>query len=150
MSDRSSRCARCHKNGKPCDGVLIAGSLERTSKSIQRTEDQIDEAEELLAAAQQKALEAHREATEALARLTRLRKHRRFLRDRGNDLLGRGVAELDDLARVTSDLPEFSLDDVLALESCASANAREVGAFGVIDCTAFDFAAATSPSGEAS
>lgn len=136
MSERSRRCARCHKNGKPCDGVLVGSSLERTTQAIDKTDEEIDRTEERLAEAQQKAIEAHREATEVLARLTRLRRQRRFLRDRGDQLLERGAQELDEIDKVNADLPGFGLGDVVHLESTAVDNAHDVGAFGVFDWNA--------------
>ena len=136
MAENSSRCLECVRVSRACDGVLVGGSLERTHAALERIEAQADEAEDQLASAQQKALEAHREAAEALARLTRLRQQKRYLRDRGNDLFARGMEGLDELDQINSDLNSFGEFDVQVLESESVENVQSVGGFGVVDWNA--------------
>lgn len=148
MAENSSRCAECVRVGRPCDGVLVGSSLERTHAALEKVEVQVDEAEDQLARAQQKALEAHREASEALARLTRLRQQKRFLRDRGNDLFARGMEGLDELDQINSDLPDFGEVDRGVLESEAVENAQSIGCFDVVDWNAVWSGSSSAAPGE--
>ncbi len=133
MAENSSRCSECVRVGRPCDGVLVGGSLDRTHAALDRVEAQVDEAEDQLARAQQKALEAHQEAAEALARLNRLRQQKRFLRDRGNELFARGMEGLDELDQINADLPSLGEPEMQVLESEAVENAHSVGCFDVVN-----------------
>ena len=69
---------------------------------------------------------------EAMARLARLRKQRRLLKERGDSLVSRGVRDLDEADGVRSQ------EDAILAEQQAVGSAQALGAFGVIDWSAMD------------
>lgn len=73
---------------------------------------------------------AEDELQKVLARLSRLRKHRRLLASRGDELFVRGMRELDEEDGVRTQ------EEAILEEQQAVGDAQSMGAFGVIDWTA--------------
>jgi len=125
-SPKSSRCVECVLRGRACDGSSVGDVLLRTDKALVKIRDEEEKAEEQLA--------------EVLARLQRLRKQKRLLKSRHDELFARGIQQLDEddaVDRAETGLEDLSLPEVSVLESEAAVNAQSVGAVDVIDWSSF-------------
>jgi hypothetical protein len=86
-SANSRRCSECIRVGKKCD---VDGPSVGDWKSLEDAETRLDAETEKAEAAM----------TEVMARLTRLRKQRKFLKRRGAEMLRRGLKSMDELEEV--------------------------------------------------
>jgi hypothetical protein len=90
-STDSRRCSECVRSNSRCNA---SGPSEQDWVKLQKEEDRLTAAE---IAAEEQAMAAHRLADEALSRMRRLRVQKKFLRERGAEMLRRGLATLDEL-----------------------------------------------------
>ncbi|CCF43076.1 hypothetical protein CH063_12889 [Colletotrichum higginsianum] len=117
MAEESSRCGECIRTGRSqCDGNNVANALSRCMSEQRKIEKEEREAEEEMEVLQV-------QLSTALGRLSRLRKQKRFLKDRGSELIRRGLQSLDELeaqdrevaeaeARVEQDLVSWGAGEV--------------------------------------
>ncbi|KFY60596.1 hypothetical protein V496_05290 [Pseudogymnoascus sp. VKM F-4515 (FW-2607)] len=92
VSSRSTRCGECVRVNAP--GCNTTGPSLADWEKLKREEDRLDREQEL---AELSILQAHQAAIESLARSQRLKKQRALLRERGSEMLRRGLATLDEL-----------------------------------------------------
>ncbi|EAQ87656.1 hypothetical protein CHGG_04275 [Chaetomium globosum CBS 148.51] len=98
MLPKVKRCSACVQRGRSCDGSGVPISqLDRIMQEQRRIEREERDTEESLEATQRKLEEEQRALTEHLSRLRRLRQQKKFLVDRGADMVARGLSTLDDL-----------------------------------------------------
>jgi hypothetical protein len=96
--------------------LLISRAVNKTISADKRLKDEEERAQE--------------ELDVILSRLMRIRRQRKVLRERGSELFARGVQSLDEMG---------GEDEVLAVEEqSAVGDAQAAGAFGVVDCGAFE------------
>jgi hypothetical protein len=91
MMDGVARCKECVRRGRKCDGT---GASLSSVQSVLYEQDRLEKEEEL---AEEKLIRAQQEAATALARLSRLRKQKRFLRERSLQMAQRNAKSLDEL-----------------------------------------------------
>lgn len=91
VSSDSRRCSECVARNARCD---CAGPSVQDWAKLQREEDRLAAAE---ATAEEQAMAAHRMAEEAISRMRRLRMQKKLLKERGSEMLRRGLATLDEL-----------------------------------------------------
>ncbi|OHW97239.1 hypothetical protein CSPAE12_04085 [Colletotrichum incanum] len=105
FGEGSSRCRSCIEAKKPCDGVLVASTLQKLNAQ-QKEWDEKEEAagEELLRLHEELARLQSLMAT-AAGRLSRIRKTRKLVRERQAETFRRGMQEVDE-----SDALESALD----------------------------------------
>ncbi|KAK4095871.1 hypothetical protein N658DRAFT_502222 [Parathielavia hyrcaniae] len=115
MAAGSSRCSECVRRGRSCDGSSVASALTKLMSEQKRVEEEEADAEETLFVLQT-------QLQTAVGRLARLRRQKRFLKERGSELFRRGVQSLEELeeedrrleaseARVTADIQSFGIPD---------------------------------------
>ncbi|KAI0388177.1 hypothetical protein F5Y17DRAFT_453887 [Xylariaceae sp. FL0594] len=95
ISDKSSRCLACIRRGRPCDGVLVASSLSRILDQQQKLEVEEEEASESLLSLHEQLTQLQSQLALAAGRLSRIRKIRAKVKERGDELFQRGMVELD-------------------------------------------------------
>ncbi|TPX07898.1 uncharacterized protein E0L32_010353 [Thyridium curvatum] len=122
MIERTKRCQTCVGLGRSCDGTGVpVGVLSRVTAEAKRLErEEIDEEE--------KFLELQKQINEVSARLIRLRKQRRSLREKGIQMVQRGLQNLDELEEM-----ERKESEAAAQESSAVLEVQANGGFDVID-----------------
>lgn len=108
MMDGVSRCKECVRRGRRCDGT---GASLSSVHSVLHEQDRLEKEEEI---AEEKLIRAQQEAATALARLSRLRKQKRFLRERSLQMAQRNAKSLDEL-------DELERKEVEAAEAAATA-----------------------------
>ncbi|KAM0367381.1 hypothetical protein ACHAPY_011726 [Fusarium culmorum] len=110
-----SKCAQCTRCGRSCDGkgvTLLAADHFVTEKRHLEKEEEI---------AKNDLLSLQQQVNERLNRLMRLRRQKRQLQERADEMLCRNVETLDDLEAIEN------------AESFAAVEAQLAGAVGVID-----------------
>ncbi|ORY60690.1 uncharacterized protein BCR38DRAFT_349772 [Pseudomassariella vexata] len=95
MIEKSTRCQKCVRRGRSCDGVLVASSLERMLSQQKKLDDEEEEASENLLALHSRLAEIQSELALAAGRLSRIRKIRKRVKNKSSELFERGIAELD-------------------------------------------------------
>lgn len=100
-TEKASRCSECVRSKIACDAVTpLAESWDsevpRVSawQSIDRQMEQLDDEEEIAA---QTAISVMAKHQEAMAKISRLRKQKAFLKERRKEMLRRGLRYLDEL-----------------------------------------------------
>ena len=108
VSGDSRRCSECVTRNARCD---YAGPSVQDWVKLQREEDRLVAAgavaeEQAMAAhrladeAHRSIVRAHRSADEAISRMRRIRLQQKLLKERGGEMLRRGLATLDELDEV--------------------------------------------------
>jgi hypothetical protein len=136
MKEDSTRCGECSRRGRSCDGILVGSSLARAMKEEERLAKEEELMEEKILANQREAERIAKETSEAVAKLLRLRKQRKFIKSKGDDLFRRGMQQLDeDDARERA----ASGKEQLVPEEEIEAMAATTGPFDVVDWSAVDW-----------
>jgi len=91
VGKESSRCAECVRASTKCD---CRGPSDVEWRSLEQQEDALEEKMRTTAV---RADELHQELREQYARMERLRKQKRSLKERGSEMLRRGIQSLDEL-----------------------------------------------------
>lgn len=95
IAERSSRCEECVSRGQSCDGLLVASSLEKVLAQQRKLDNDEEEASEKLLSLHSELARLQSQLAEAAGSLSRIRKIRRKVKERGADLFERGMQELD-------------------------------------------------------
>ncbi|KAK4107657.1 hypothetical protein N656DRAFT_785137 [Canariomyces notabilis] len=134
MAASSSRCAECVRRGRSCDGSSVASALTKLMSEQKRVEDQEADAEEELFVLQT-------QLQTVVGRLARLRRQKRFLKERGSELLRRGLQSLDELEGELESLETNATTDAHSLGVPASVDWSSFG----LDLSEADLAALADP-----
>ncbi|KAJ3530146.1 hypothetical protein NM208_g9455 [Fusarium decemcellulare] len=105
-SEQSHRCQNCTEAKVVCDGSGVASYLEKNMKARAKLDKEEEEAEA--------ALEA------AMARLARIRKQRRSLKKKGDEIFARGMRSQEESGELRD-------------ESLAVSEAQSLGAMDLLD-----------------
>ncbi|KAG8417829.1 hypothetical protein J3458_005288 [Metarhizium acridum] len=125
MIERSLKCGECVRRGRSCDASGVAiNSLGRIISESKRLNREEESAEELLASRREALRQAQADLDESLNRLERLRKQKRQLLSKGNEMTRLGLQSLDEL------------DEEERRESEAVIDAQSLGAIDVLDWNA--------------
>lgn len=95
VEEKSNRCQECVRRGRPCDGVLVASSLTRLLDQQKRLEVEEDKAGEALLGLHAQMERLQSQMSDAVARLARIRKIKKRVKDRSAAEFERGMQELD-------------------------------------------------------
>ncbi|PTB34720.1 hypothetical protein M441DRAFT_63226, partial [Trichoderma asperellum CBS 433.97] len=109
MVEDSSRCYECVKRGRSCDGVLVASSLMRVLDQQKKLEAEEEAAGEALESLQSQLSELQVKLSEAVSRLARIRRTKSKMKERGSELVRRGMQELDEEDGVVNDLQHMGV-----------------------------------------
>ncbi len=93
LSSLSQKCAECIRSGKKCEPaepVVNFASIDRAMEKLEREELETEAVQ--LATAEQLRV--------SQARLQRLRKQKRFLRDREQEMFTKGLSDVEELERL--------------------------------------------------
>jgi len=93
----SKKCAHCVRLGRTCDVEDIASKLHRIHQAEDRIKLEEEAAFEELVRAQERALRVQQEISVAVSRVTRLAQQRVSLKERGDDIMVRGLELLDEM-----------------------------------------------------
>ncbi|KAH9234144.1 hypothetical protein K456DRAFT_52484 [Colletotrichum gloeosporioides 23] len=96
FSEKSSRCHTCIEAKKPCDGVLVASTLQKLNKQQKEWDEKEEKAGEELLALHQEFTRLQTQIAEAASRLSRIRKTRKLVRERQTKAFKRGMQEIDE------------------------------------------------------
>ncbi|KAL7917926.1 hypothetical protein ACQKWADRAFT_316990 [Trichoderma austrokoningii] len=115
-------------------------SLDRITEELKRLERQEELAEEAL-------LEQQKKLDEALSRLMRLRKLRRMLRDRGVEMVKRGLnaEEMEEADRREEEERRAELERVRQEEAQLLREVRSMGGVGVSGLSSFEWDSSLFP-----
>jgi len=91
VGKESSRCAECVRSLAKCD---CRDPFDVEWRSLEQQEDALEERMRLTIV---RANELHQELREQYARMKRLRKQKKSLKERGSEMLRRGIQSLDEL-----------------------------------------------------
>ncbi|KAI0388505.1 hypothetical protein F5Y17DRAFT_452579 [Xylariaceae sp. FL0594] len=95
-SEASSRCKECVIACRSCDGMGISlAAANKLALALKKINQEEEEAEDDLERVSESLIQAQKVANERLARLAPLRKQKRLLKERANEMISRGVQPLE-------------------------------------------------------
>jgi hypothetical protein len=118
MIEKSSRCQRCAQARKQCDGVLVAGSLEKLLAHHEKLDAEEDKANLDLLQLHEKMTEIQSQLSTAVGRLARIRKIRNHVKGKSLELAERGMLELDKEDKILPALDShehYVVDDIQSM-----------------------------------
>ncbi|KAF4463894.1 hypothetical protein FALBO_9279 [Fusarium albosuccineum] len=102
--DASGRCKSCVDSGWSCDGIALSvAAARKVAAEKRRLEQAEEEAEEELVVLQAESSRIHNEMNAKFAKITRLRRQRRQVESKGQDMIRRGLNSMDELERAERD-----------------------------------------------
>nr|XP_036575328.1 uncharacterized protein CTRU02_14758 [Colletotrichum truncatum]KAF6781881.1 hypothetical protein CTRU02_14758 [Colletotrichum truncatum] len=125
FGEKSTRCRTCIEAKKPCDGVLVASTLQKLNSQQKEWDEKEEKAGEELFALHQEFARLQVQIADAAGRLKRIRTVRKMVRERQTEVFKRGMQEVDREDGVLAD------DEVLpaldAYERFVVSNLQAVG-----------------------
>nr|XP_036576258.1 uncharacterized protein CTRU02_13793 [Colletotrichum truncatum]KAF6782967.1 hypothetical protein CTRU02_13793 [Colletotrichum truncatum] len=95
FGEKSTRCRTCIEAKKPCDGVLVASTLQKLNSQQKEWDEKEEKAGEELFALHQEFARLQVQIADAAGRLKRIRTVRKMVRERQTEVFERGMQEVD-------------------------------------------------------
>ncbi|KAF6816057.1 hypothetical protein CMUS01_12328 [Colletotrichum musicola] len=95
FGEKSTRCRTCIAAKKPCDGVLVASTLQRLNSQQKEWDEKEEKAGEELLELHRQFERLQSQMVEAASRLSYIRKIRKKVREKQTEAFERGIQEVD-------------------------------------------------------
>jgi hypothetical protein len=136
VSSDSRKCASCVRSGRHCDLSFSASVLERLNREEERLKSKVLEEEDLLLRRQSELEELQRRQQESLSRIRRLRRQTDDLRQKGSEMLRRGLESLEELEA----LERREEEEKRSSEAAAASTSAEPSAGKSLSSVLYSFA----------